>query len=242
MTAADADRQRSQRLLVMAAAVTVALVAVLAVLIVVLLRDPATQAAAPRQPTPSASKAATFEPDISWASVSGVDLPVSRIHGPRTLTKVTAAGFSDSEIGAAIAAVHIVSRSSAAAGPAVFEPTITQQVTGVNAAAMKLLAAQQYEQLRAAQGVAAGEPITGDADVLGYRIDAYAPREFTARVQVFLGSPDLSARGQLLRLDIQLQRAAGDWRVVAPPRGDWGTVTTTLSRPPDGLISYGGQR
>ena len=55
-------------------------------------------------------------------------------------------------------------------------------------------------------------------------------------------SPELSAKGQRLRFDVRLQRVDDDWRVLAPPRGDWGAVTTVLSRSPDGLISYGGQR
>ena len=206
-----------------------------------LLRDPETQTAAPAQPTAPVTESPKSLPDITWAKTAGVDLPLSRTHGPRTVTAATASGFSNSELGAAIAAVHVLIRSSAAAGPVVFEPTITQQVTGANAAAMKLLVAQQYEQLRRDKGAAAGEPIAGDAEVLGYRVGAYDSRA-SAVIQVFLTSPELSAKGQRLRFDVRLQRADDDWRVVAPPRGDWGAVTTTLSGSPDGLLSYGGQR
>jgi len=242
MTATDADRQRSQRLLVLAAGIAGVLVAGLVLGIYLLMRDPETQTAAPAQPKASVTESPKSQPDITWAKTAGVDLPVSRAHGPRTVTAAMASGFSDSELGAAIAAVHVLIRSSAAAGPAVFEPTITQQVAGANAAAMKLLVAQQYEQLRRDKGAAEGEPIAGDAEVLGYRVGAYDGRGGSAVIQVFLTSPELSAKGQRLRFDVRLQRADDDWRVIAPPRGDWGAVTTALSGSPDGLISYGGQR
>ena len=241
MTATDAHRRRSQRLVAVAAVGALVLFAIVAVAVVLLQRDPAPRAALRAQPSPTVSQRPTTASDISWVKTSGVELPVSRTHGPRLVTSATASGFIESERGAAIAAVHVLIRSSAAAGPRVFEPTITQQVTGANAAAMKLLVAQQYEQLRAEKGVAEGESIAGDADVLGYLIDAFAPGGTAATVQVFLDSPALSAQGQLLRFDVQLQRRNDDWAVVAPPRGDWGAASTVLSEPPAGLISYGDQ-
>ncbi len=241
MSGTDADRRRSQRLVVVAAVGAFGFLAAVAVTGVLLQRDPAPRAAAHAEPSPNFFHGPTGGPDISWTKTLGVQLPSSRTHGPRNVTATTASGFSASELGAAIAAVHVLIRSSAAAGPDAFEPTINQQVTGVNAAAMKLLVAQQYEQLRAEKGVVEGEPIDGDADVLGYLIDTLAPGGTAAKVQVFLDSPALSAQGQLLRFDVQLQRRNDDWAVVAPPRGDWGAATTVLSEPPAGLLSYGDQ-
>jgi len=239
MTATDADRRRSQRLVVVAAVGACVFLAAVAVTVVLLRRDPAPRAAARAEPSPHVSNGPTAGPDISWTKTLGVELPSSRTHGPRTVTTTTASGFSSSELGAAIAAVHVLIRSSAAAGPDAFEPTITQQVTGANAAAMKLLVAQQYEQLRAEKGVVEGESVTGDAEVLGYLIDTFVPGGTAAKVQVFLDSPALSAQGQLLRFTVQLLRRNDDWAVVAPPRGDWGAATTVLSEPPAGMISYG---
>lgn len=236
MTATEADRRRSRRSLRIGAVVVGLLVAAGAAVVLLAVRDPATPAVS-RGPSPARSTGETPQPDISWLQTLGVELPMSRAHGPRDVTSTTASGFSDSELGAAIAAVHVLIRTSAAAGPRVFEPTITQQVTGSNAAAMKLLAAQQYEQLRAESNVVEGEPVAGDAEVLGYVVDAFVSG--AARVQVFLSSPTLDARGQLLRFTVQLERRPDDWAVVAPPRGDWGASSAVLSEAPAGLTRFG---
>ena len=235
MTATEADRRRSRRSLRIGAGVAGLLLVAVAALVLLTMRDPAA-VAVPEGGGPAVSDSGRPSPDVSWVQTLGVELPMSRTHGPRAVTSTTASGFSDSELGAAIAALHVLIRTSAAAGPRVFEPTITQQVTGSNAAAMKLLAAQQYEQLRAETNVAEGEPVSGDAKVLGYIVDAFASG--TARVQVFLSSPTLDARGQLLRFTVQLERRQDDWAVVAPPRGDWGASSAVLSEAPTGLTRF----
>lgn len=239
MTGADADRRRAQRLLVISASLAVLLAVSVGVVAYVLLHDSRPgEASSARTPTTTVEAAQT-PAETTWVDVAGVQLPVSRTHGPRTVTPAAAAGFSRSEAGAALAAVHILIRSSAAAGPSSFEPTITRQVTGANAAAMKLLARQQYQQLRSERGVADGAPVNGDARVVGYRVASFGSTGATAGIEVFLTSADVTAKQQLLRFDVQLQWADGDWRAIAPPRGDWGSVTTVLSEQPAGLLRYG---
>ena len=230
------QRRRSRRLLATGAAASVVFAVLVAAGIYLLLRGGGTPAEAP----PSASAPATpSKPsaDISWVEVAGVDLPVSRMNGPHAVTPATASGFSNSELGAALAAVHVLIRSSAAAGPNIYGPTIARQVVGTNVKAMKLLADQQYQQLRQQAGVADGAPVVGDAVVRGYRIGSFSSDQ-AATVQVYLASAQLAAQSQLLQFDIQLLRADGDWRVVAPPGGDWGSVSTTLASAPGGMLGY----
>jgi hypothetical protein len=173
---------------------------------------------------------------VTWEPVAGVALPVSRTHGPRVTDDGRAAGFTESELGAALAAVHVLVRTGANVGPDIYEPTITQQVTGTNAAAMKVLTDQQYQQLRLSTGAADGDPLPGgNAEVLGYRIADFSKK--AATVEVAMTAPDLAT--QVLVFDVALQRSAEDWLVIAPPRGDWGAVATTLSAAPEGLLSYG---
>ncbi len=234
MTAAGTDGQRKAQLtLVLLGAVITVVVAAVAILIYALLREPPETTAAPNPPAPSTQPA--IPADLTWEPIAGVELPVSRTHGPRITGDGLAKGFSDSELGAALAAVHILVRTGSNVGPDIYEPTITQQVTGSNAAAMKVLTDQQYQQLRVAAGVEDGGPLPGgNAEVLGYRIAAFT--DDTATVAVIMTAPDIA--GQVLTFDVTLQRAAEDWQVVAPPRGDWGAVATTLSATPEGMLRY----
>lgn len=227
-------QRRAQTTLILLAASAAVLITVVVLLAYVLAHDPKDATATPATPRPGSHHSTTA--DVAWEPVAGVDLPISRAHGPRTTDDGRAAGYSGSEFGAALAAVHILVRTGANVGPDIYEPTITQQVTGANTAAMKVLTDQRYQQLRATAGVEDGEPLPGgNAEVLGYRIAAFA--DGTAAVEVVMTSPDLG--GQVLMFGVALQRSADDWLVVAPPRGDWGAAATTLSTAPDGTLRYG---
>lgn len=233
------QRSRSRQLLAVAAGIAILVLAAIAFGGVLSQRGSETPGAAP----PTSSLAArgptqTPAPDVTWAPVAGVDLPISRQHGPRSIDDDLASGFSDSELGAALAAAHVLIRSGPTVGPNIYGPTITEQVVGANAAALKLLVDEQYEQLRGSAGAADGESVAGDAEVVGYRVAAYDPPAGTAQIEVYLSSSDLQARSQMLRFDVQLQRGDDDWQVVAPPRGDWAAATTVLSAEPDGLLRY----
>lgn len=234
------DRRHSQRVLVVTVTLTVLISLTLVAMAYFAFGRPAARSVQ-RERLPATDQAATGAPaGVSWTTVAGVRLPVSRADGPRSVTPTTASGFSRSRRGAALAAVHVLIRSSPTAGPQAFEPTITQQVAGTNAAAMKLLTADEYTQLRTDAGVVAGQPVEGDAQILGFRTEAFTAS--VAGVSVFLDSPALRAKKQFLRIQVQLEWAASDWRVVAPPRGDWAASTTLLSATPAGIEQYDGRR
>ncbi len=199
-------------------------------------------ATAPPQVTPAASSPAPSpvpRPQVTWQTVGGVLLPFSSLHGPRTTTDNQAAGYSHTEAGAALCAVQVLLRTSATSGPTVFEPVLAAQVTGANAPAMQLLVRRQYDQLAAQYDVTGGGPLPiADSHVVGYQVTAYDDQQGTASVDVVVDSPALAAKGQVVSFPVQLQWTYDDWRVIAPPQGDWGQVATTLDAKPAELSSY----
>lgn len=236
MSGAGDDRRAARRALTIAAAMGVLLAVALVAVAFLAIGRSDVQPGQPRSPAAGAREAKAPSSDVSWTTVAGVLLPVSRADGPRLPTATTASGFSRRRRGAALAAVHVLIRSSPTAGPQTFESTIMRQVTGVNVAAMKLLTVDEYNRLRADASVAPGQAVEGDARVRGYRVEAF--NDAAATVSILLDSPTLQAKGQLLNVQVQLNWASADWRVVAPPRGDWAAATTTLATMPGGAQRY----
>jgi hypothetical protein len=172
-----------------------------------------------------------------WRVVGGFRVPVSAVDGPRRCSPSTADGFSHSLNGAALAAVNIVVRSSASAGASIYGPTITRQLVGSNVAVLKLQTDQAYEQLRESGEVEMGAPVPATAVAAGYQIAAYAPDLSTAQVAIFLRSAGPTAE-HTVRFEIQLVWRDDDWRVVAPPNGDWQTVATPIAELPPDIQRY----
>jgi hypothetical protein len=176
-------------------------------------------------------------PPFHWETVAGVLLPVSVEHGPRDETSGRAGSYSRTERGAALAAAQVLMRTSATSGSAVFLPVIATQVTGANTAAFKASILQTYQQLRLKSAVPDGDPIpSADARVAGYVVRDY--RDGAATVEVVVDSPSLRSDAELISFAVSLQWCYGDWRVLAPPRGDWGSVATQLGVPPAGMLTY----
>ena len=183
--------------------------------------------------TASSVPSTTPLPDITWSAVGGVPLPTSRTHGPRNdRDDGLAAGFSNSEPGAALAAVHLLVRTGPTVGPAVFEPTIASQATGANVAALKLTTNEIYADTGASPRTAAG------TEVLGYRVESHSASPSSATVDVVLTSPALRQTDRSLQTTVSLEWINGDWWIVAPPLGDWGQVSTPIGELPDGLQRY----
>lgn len=176
-------------------------------------------------------------PTHRWESVAGVKLPVSVAYGPHDETDGRASGYGRRKEGAALAAAQVLMRTSATAGSAVFLPVLASQVAGANTAAFKASTLEQYEQLRNQSGVPDGEPIpNADARVAGYVVRSYS--DTAATVEVVVDSPALRASARLISFVVSLSWSYGDWRVLAPPRGDWGSVATQLGAPPVGMLTY----
>jgi hypothetical protein len=177
---------------------------------------------------PSAGPTRKAQPALAWASYHGIGLPVSPHDGPRHLQGGLAWGFTDTERGALLAAVNIAVRTAALWGPAIYQPTISQQVTGPDAAALLTADTRDYTAMRAAAHVPAGQPAgRGYAAEIGYRFLAYSPA--AATVDIVSEGPAADATTVMAATRIQVLWQGGDWRVIAPPGGNWGNSATSIS-------------
>ena len=186
-----------------------------------------------RQPariSQSASHAAAAAgQDLSWTDFHGIQLPVSPAAGPRHTTGGLASGFTDTPDGALLAAINIGVRTAAQWGPAIFTPTITRQVTGPDTAALLRADTTAYAALRAAAHVrarasppaAATPPRSPTGSTPGPR----PPRPSTssapgraATAPPCWPSPASRCSG-----------CDGDWRVLAPPGGNWANAAVAVS-------------
>jgi hypothetical protein len=220
-TLAGRTRARLGRRGVLALAATSALLVVAGV--VTLVTDdtaPAPPTAVPRPADPAAPAPARPASDVRWVDTEGVMLPVSRTAGPRDLSAGRARGFARTDLGAALAALHISMRTAAGNDEAVWGPTIREQVVGVDQPLFLAVTAREFRE------EAGGEP---DAAVQGWRVapgeDAYA-RE----VHLLLSSPDPGGGLAYVDLRAPVVWQAGDWRLVAPTGGDWQLTSTLTDR------------
>ena len=164
---------------------------------------------------------------LGWADLAGVELPVSHSAGPRHREYGLAWGFAHTPLGALLAAVNIGVRANAWWGPGIFVTTIRDQVIGPDAPALLASCQASYQQASRAAGVPAGQPL-GRAVVAeeAFRWLAYAP----ARAAVDIVSAGPGAQGATVRAVTRIEMAwsRGDWRVIAPPGGDWGNAAAPL--------------
>jgi hypothetical protein len=182
-----------------------------------------------RAPASSAATAlAAAGQDLSWHSFYGIDLPVSASAGPRVSAGGLASRFADSPRGALLAAINIGVRTAAQWGTAIFDPTITRQVTGPYAAALLQAQTDAYDELRAATHVGPAQPAGhGNAAEVAYRFLAYTRADAT--VEIVTAGPGQDGATVLASTRIQVVWQRGDWRVVAPPGGNWENSATSLS-------------
>jgi hypothetical protein len=186
-------------------------------------------------PSPRADAQGTGAPQVPrvdlaglrWSEFHGVELPSSPLAGPRDTSGGLASGYSDTPLGALLAALNIGVRANAQWGPAIFGPTIRDQVTGADAPALLASCQSSYGQASQAAHVTGGQPL-GNAYVAeeAFRWIAYTP----AAATVDLVSAAPGSQGVTVRATVRVQVtwSGGDWRVVAPPGGDWGNAAAGL--------------
>lgn len=185
-------------------------------------------------PTPTAHPATPaptgHEVDLSgltWRDFHGIRLPYSRANGPAHTSHTCARGFSDTAGGAVFAAVHIGVRANAQWGPSVFEPTIHHQVDGPDKQALLNQTTSAYENLAAKADIPDGAPI-GRAYAVeeAFRVEAFTPQ--AATVDIVTAGPGDDGTTARAASRIQLTWGHDDWRVLAPPGGDWGATAHTV--------------
>lgn len=146
--------------------------------------------------------------DVTAVSWQGVALPISPTAGPATFTDTRSQGFAQSELGAALAAVHLSSHIDPYTGPAVFEPTIDTQVIGDTTALKKLVTATYTEQAKK-HHVTGGAPILAPTGQMkAWRIDGYTPTGVN-NVEVYVGTPT----GTDVVYTIAVEWVDGDWKL-----------------------------
>lgn len=181
-----------------------------------------------RAASPPRTRTSATAPTVSWADFHGIQLPVSAEAGPRYRHRGLAGGFTDTPLGAVLAAVNIAVRTAAQWGPPIYRPTINHQVLGPAAATLLTTDRRDYAALRAAAHVAPGQPAgRGYAVEAAYRLAAYTPTAATADIV----SEGLAGNGTtaIAVTRIQVVWRHGDWRVVAPPGGTWASSATAAS-------------
>lgn len=191
---------------------------------------PLAPAASPSSPAPpaQASTLAAAGQRVTWSDFHGIALPVSAQAGPHYTAGGLAWGFRDTPRGALLAAVNIGVRTAALWGPAVYAPTIRWQVTGPGKAALLDADTSQYAALRAAANVPPGQPAgRGYAAETAYRFITWSPRR--AVVVIVTEGPGASGTSVMAATRIEVLWHGGDWRVAAPPGGDWSRAATQVT-------------
>jgi hypothetical protein len=188
---------------------------------------PATRAHARTRST-TASTVATAGTGLRWVAFHGIDLPASAQDGPHHTRRGLAWGYSDTPRGALLAAINIAVRTAAQWGPLIYHPTIARQVTGPDTTALLTADASDYSALRAAAHVRPGQPAgRGYAVEAAYRFAAYTPA--SAAVDVVTEAPGSTGTTVLAVTRVQVTWQHGDWRVIAPPGGDWANSAAAVS-------------
>jgi hypothetical protein len=179
-----------------------------------------------KAPSARASATADASADLNWTDFHGIELPVSAQDGPHHAIGGLAWGFSDTPRGALLAAVNIGVRTAAQWGPTIYQPTIRNQVTGPDASNLLKADASAYAALRAGAHVRPGQPAgRGYAVEAAYQFAAYAPS--SATIDIVTEGPGAAGTTVLTITRIQVIWLRGDWRVVAPPDGNWASSATT---------------
>jgi len=105
---------------------------------------------------------------------------------------------------------------------------IRGQVTGPDAAALLTGCQAAYDQAAQSDGVTGGQPLgTVDVTEQAFRWITYTP----AAAILDLVSAGPGSNGATVRASVQMEVVwdGGDWKVVAPPGGDWGNSAAELS-------------
>jgi len=180
-----------------------------------------------RAPEGTPGSVVIWPADLTWVTVAGVDLPVSPTEGPRRMPGGLAKDFSRTPTGAVLAAMHLVVRTSPQVGPAVFGLTLRDQVVGPDRVAFAQIVNEDYEAGRELLNLPYGEPLEPiRATIRGVRVDDFQPA--LVSVRLLFEAPDGTGRLGLASAIVQVSWSGTDWKLIAPPGGDWSRVRTPV--------------
>lgn len=165
---------------------------------------------------------------LRWIDYHGVELPSSPAAGPRDTSGGLASGFTDTPLGALLAALNIAVRANAQWGPDIYGPTIRDQVTGPGAAALLSSCQADYAQASQDAHVTAGAPL-GNVYVSEEAFRWVSWTLSDATVDLVSAAPGSQGVTVQATTRVEVIWSGGDWRVIAPPGGDWGNAAAELS-------------
>jgi hypothetical protein len=178
-----------------------------------------------RHSSAGGTSTATADRGLTWTGFHGIQLPASATAGPRNSRGGLARGFTDTPQGALLAAVNIAVRTAADWGPAIFRPTVTSQVTGPGARSLLAADIRSYAQARRTSGGRPSQATTAVEEA--YRFEAYAPA--AATIDLVTSGPGSNGNPVLAVTQLRVIWRHRDWRLVAPPAGDWAKVSAGIS-------------
>lgn len=158
--------------------------------------------------------------DLTFTEVAGVRLPVSDTAGPSQAAGGLARGFTRTQVGAALAAAHILVRVHPEVGADVFGPTLDHQVVGdvEDVQALSGNVTDAYEQLLQQWPATYGQPAGRlYLAIGGYRIDSITDTD--AIVALLIEIPDKGGGSLLGATTVAMRWHQGDWALVAPAGG-----------------------
>jgi len=144
-----------------------------------------------------------------WADYRNVALPSSEADGPAETDNGLAHGFSQTRTGALLAGAHIMARIRAEAGPAVYEPTVTDQTVGPGRDSLLRNVRYQY-------GQTGEQSLRPDTELLGYRFLTFTPEK--ASYELLLSPKDQDTRYSAA---LEVQWNGSDWLLLVPEGGGW---------------------
>ena len=170
---------------------------------------------------------------LTWVNFHGYGLPVSAQAGPHDTAGGLASGYADTPLGALLAAVNIGARTSWQLGPEIFQPTIQGQVTGPYQDQMLSADLDTYSA-----DAAQIPDIRAYASIAAYQWVGYTPADAT--VDLVAEGPGGDGTTVYVATQIEAEWVNGDWRVVAPPGGDWGNSAVQIPSL-NGYLTFPGQ-
>lgn len=184
--------------------------------------------------------------DVSWSKFFATSLPAASA-GPHEISENRAREFDRTAAGAVLAAIHIGARIGTTAGPAVFEPTIREQVVGADKDRLLGQVQASYDEARSRYGVGPSGEIeypaveraaTANSWVAAYRVDLFTPEAATVQLLLRTVAPG-TTNPFFVNLATNVRWVEGDWRLVAPVDGNQATGSSRVQEPPAGYVLLG---
>lgn len=168
---------------------------------------------------------------VTWKDHDGLSLPYSDEAGPMNSRQVARFGFEQSELGAALAAIH--GQASLATAPD------GQWASTLNTVTAPGQGRDQFAASRVLLSINGDTSVEHPTEFVGYRITAYDEESDppTAAVEILM-RPD--GTDELYAYPTALAWLSGDWRIVLPLEEDNVDARLVAPEAHDEFIQFGG--